>query len=317
MGFPLTDSGDVTEDVGVVGGFLTASGDIDFGPLFNDDAGLWTAETISGAYGSQLVIDADGVWTYTADNADATIQALDTGDSITEVFTVTSTRGTSTITITINGTDEPPCFVSGTLVDTPHGPRPIEDLRAGDAVLTRDNGVQVIRWTGARHIALGGDTETEPLQPIRLRKDCFGPGVPDRDLLLSPMHRVLLRDPIIPLLTGTDEVLCAVRHLVNGQTIVREAVGDVRYHHLLFDDHQVLSTSGCGSESFYPGRVGLEGFADETRNEVLTLFPDLRSLPESYGHTARRVVKKHEAVLLQREYTPAQLFLKKLLHRVA
>lgn len=144
MGFPQPDTGAVTEDAGIVGGFLTATGDINFGPFFNNDAGQWTAETISGAYGSTLVIDDDGVWTYRANNAKASTQALNMGETLTEVFTATSTNGTSTITITINGTDEPPCFVAGTLIDTPYGPRPIEDLRAGDQVITRDNGIQRI-----------------------------------------------------------------------------------------------------------------------------------------------------------------------------
>ena len=95
------------------------------------------------------------------------------------------------------------------------------------------------------------------------------------------MHRVLIRDPLVSLLTGEDEMLCAAKHLVNGRTILREAFGAVRYHHLLFDDHQVLTSSGCESESFYPGQVGLTGFDDAARQEVLALFPELRSLPES------------------------------------
>ncbi|MEQ9695102.1 VCBS domain-containing protein [Shimia sp. SDUM112013] len=56
----------VTEDVDVVGGLLTSSGDIDY--FLGDDTGEWTAETISGAYGSALEIDADGNWNYTALN---------------------------------------------------------------------------------------------------------------------------------------------------------------------------------------------------------------------------------------------------------
>ena len=120
MGFPQPDTGAVIEDVGIVGGFPTTTGDINFGPFFNNDAGQWTAETISGAYGSTLVINDDGVWSYSANNVNASIQALDTGDTPTEIFTATSTNGTSTITITINGADEAPCFVSGTLIDTPY-----------------------------------------------------------------------------------------------------------------------------------------------------------------------------------------------------
>ena len=312
MGFPMPDTGAVTEDSGVVGGLLTVSGDADFGPFLNGDAGQWTAETITGAYGSQLVIDSDGNWTYTADNANATIQALDAGETLTEVFTITSTRGTTTVTITINGTDEPPCFVAGTLMETPHGKRPIEDLRAGDEIVTADNGVQRIRWIGSRAIRFGEGAELRALQPVVLRAHALGPGVPDRDIRLSPMHRVLVRDPLAQLLTGEAEVFCPVTRLVNGRSIVRQDVSEVEYFHILFEDHQILRAHGCDSESFFPGRVGLEGFADETREEVLTLFPDLRALPESYGQTARRVLKRFEADLVRDRFCPEEVFLERL-----
>ena len=311
MGFPMPDTGMVTEDAGVVGGLLSASGDADFGPFFNGDAGQWTAETISGAYGSQLVIDSDGNWTYTADNANAAIQTLDRGETLTEVFTISSTRGTTTVTITINGTDEPPCFVAGTWIDTPKGARRIEDLRAGDEVVTRDNGVQRIRWIGSRAIQFGA-AALSALQPITVRANALGPGVPDQDISLSPMHRVLVRDPLAQLLTGEAEVFCPVVHLVNGRSIVRQAVSETCYFHILFDDHQILTTSGCESESFFPGRIGLEGFEDETREEVLTLFPDLRALPESYGQTARRVLKRFEADLVNDRFSPQEAFLETL-----
>jgi len=303
MGVPIPDTGSVTEDDDT-GGILSVSGDVDY--LVGNDSGEWTAETITGSYGSELEIDEDGNWTYTADNDNAAIQALDDGETLTEVFTVTSDNGTTTVTITINGVDEPPCFVAGTLIETPRGPRPIETLRMGDIVLTRDNGMQEVRWVGARHLDLLAGDDLGHLQPIRIRKDAFGKGLPDRDVLLSPMHRVIVRDPLVGLLTGKDEVLCPVRQLVNGRSVIRENLHAVSYHHLLFDDHQVLSSSGCDSESFYPGHVGLGGFDDATREEVLALFPDLRSFDNGYGPTARQVVKKHEAVLLADRLTPAQ-----------
>lgn len=296
MGFPVPDTGSVTEDDDV-GGVLTVSGDIDY--RWFDDTGDWTAETITGAYGSQLVIDEDGNWTYTADNSNPAIQALDTGETLTEVFNVSSAGGASTVTITIHGVDEPPCFVAGTPIDTPQGPRPVESLRVGDRVLTRDHGEQVIRWTGARVLALDGPEDVAALfAPIRLRAGSLGPNVPACDLLVSPMHRVVIRHPLVALLTGSDEVLCPARLLLNGTTVMQDRVAEVSYHHLLFDRHEVLRSHGCDSESFYPGELGLDGFGAGTREEVLTLFPELRSLAHAYGPTARRVTKRHEALIL-------------------
>ncbi len=263
------------------------------------------------------MINTNGVWTYSANNANPSIQALDSGDTLTEVFNVTSTGGASTITITINGVDEPPCFTRGTLIDTPHGPRPVESLAPGDAVLTADNGVQHIRWIGSRRMALGSSLANDKLRPVRLRKDSIAPGIPARDVVVSPMHRVLLAGAPSQLLFGRDEVLAPVRHLVNGQTILTEPVAEVEYFHLLFESHQILMSAHLKSESFYPGGVGLGGFDAQTREEVLALFPELRTLDGAYGPTARDVLKRHEAQVLREVLTPPPLLAEALLGRVA
>lgn len=302
MGIPVPDSGSVTEDVGVVGGFISTGGDIDY--LIGDDSGDWTAETIAGAYGSSLTIDEDGVWTYTASNDHPSIDALDDGETLTEVFTVTSANGTSTITITINGTTDPPCFVAGTLIDTPFGPRPVEELRAGDLVLTRDFGAMAIRWVGGSRINIINDETAAKFQPVRLRANALGPGLPERDLLLSPMHRVLISQADTSLLFGESEVLCPAQALVNGFSITQDDVDTVSYYHILFDDHQVVTSSGCATESFYPGNVGLDGLGEAQREEMFALFPDLRSLPQSYGHCARMVLKGYEARLIRDRLLP-------------
>lgn len=295
MGFPRPSTGAVTEDTGLVGGNLVASGDVNY--LSGNDSGDWTAGTLTGSYGS-LVIDSDGVWTYSADNSQPAIQALDTGMTLTEVFNVTSTNGSTTVTITINGLDEPPCFTRGTLIDTPLGPRPVEDLRAGDEVVTVDMGVQRILWAGSKQVDLRGAGADARLRPIRITAGSIAPGVPERDVLVSPMHRILLGGPEAQLYFGQSEVLAAAKHLVNGETIYVDHRAEVEYVHLLFGRHQVLTTEGLVSESFYPGGVGLSAFEDEMREEVLTLFPELRTLSGGYGQTARDVLKRHEARLV-------------------
>ena len=72
----------------------------------------WQADTIASVngYGS-LTINADGTWTYTLDNSNATVDALNDGSPpLTDTFTVQTADGTEhDIVITINGhTDAPP-----------------------------------------------------------------------------------------------------------------------------------------------------------------------------------------------------------------
>ncbi|MGY8632277.1 VCBS domain-containing protein [Bradyrhizobium sp. 14AA] len=64
-------------------------------------------------YGSFTITTA-GLWTYTLDNTNSTVQALNNGDTLTDSFTVTSADGTAqTVTITINGSNDG-AVISGT-----------------------------------------------------------------------------------------------------------------------------------------------------------------------------------------------------------
>lgn len=64
------------------------------------------------------------------------------------------------------GTDlnSPVCFAAGTLIDTPQGAKPIETLRIGDEVLTKDSGAQKIVWIGTqtRSVFAKNHSETTP-----------------------------------------------------------------------------------------------------------------------------------------------------------
>jgi hypothetical protein len=86
------------------------------------------------------------------------------------------------------------CFVQGTLIATPKGEKPIEYLKPGDLVLTRDNGVQDIRWIGSRHIGWQTLTSNPHLKPVVIRWGALDWGAPAHDLHVSPNHRILVRD---------------------------------------------------------------------------------------------------------------------------
>jgi hypothetical protein len=186
----------------------------------------------------------------------------------------------------------PPCFVAGTLLDTPDGPRLIEDLVEGDVVLTADNGPQVIRWTGAREVGGVGD-----FAPIRFAPGALGN---TRELLVSPQHRMLIGGWRAEMFFGQDEVLVAAKHLVNNDRIHVQPMRRVTYHHLLFDRHEVVFAEGIPSESFFPGETILAEDA-ELHNEITTLFPELAGRTSENWNTARCVLKAHEGRLLAME----------------
>ena len=63
--------------------------------------------TASDAGYGTFTMTADGVWTYTLDNANCTVQALNVGDTLTDTFTVTTVDGTpQVVTVTIHGTND-------------------------------------------------------------------------------------------------------------------------------------------------------------------------------------------------------------------
>ena len=192
-----------------------------------------------------------------------------------------------------------PCFTPGTLIATPRGERPVEELKVGDKVITRDNGIQQIRWLGAKALdwrALG----TQPhLKPILIRKGSLGHGLPERDMLVSPNHRVLVANDQTQLYFEEREVLVAAKHLVDNTGVsVAETLG-TRYVHFMFDHHEVVLSDGAWTESFQPGDYTLKGIGNVQRAEILALFPDLRDQAGVEGYaSARRTLKRHEAQML-------------------
>ena len=192
-----------------------------------------------------------------------------------------------------------PCFTPGTLIATPRGEVPVEKLRAGDKVVTRDNGIQEIRWLGAKTLSWR-DLQINPhLKPVLVRQGSLGNGLPERDMMVSPNHRLLVANDRTQLYFDEHEVLVAAKHLLGGRAVQEVDSIGTTYLHLLFDQHEVLLSNGAWTESFQPGDYTLKGMGNAQRNEIYELFPELKTNAglENYG-AARRTLKKHEARLL-------------------
>lgn len=193
------------------------------------------------------------------------------------------------------------CFTPGVLVATRRGRVPVEALRPGDMVVTRDNGLQELAWTGRRDLGLADLLAAPEHAPIRIRRGALGKDYPDRDLIVSPQHRILMQGHVAELYFHEPEVLAAALHLVGRPGVARLRPKAASYIHVMFEQHEILSTNGCWTESFQPGAWSLSGLGAAQRNEILLLFPGLAETPgiAEYG-AARRVLRGYEAAVFQR-----------------
>lgn len=191
------------------------------------------------------------------------------------------------------------CFTPGTRIATQTGEVAIEKLKVGDKVFTRDNGAQALRWVGRRDLT-GHNLQTHPeFHPILIRRGALGNDLPERDMLVSPQHRMLVTSELASLMFDEREVLVAAKHLTGLDGVDAVRANGVSYLHLLFDQHEVVLANGAWSESFQPGSGSLRGIGDDQRDEVLQLFPELQNAQglEMYG-AARMSLKRHEAAII-------------------
>ncbi|MEM9855175.1 MAG: Hint domain-containing protein, partial [Pseudomonadota bacterium] len=128
----------------------------------------------------------------------------------------------------------------------------------------------------------------------------LAPGVPERDLVVSPNHALLVTGAQTQLHFAEREVFVAAKHLVGNEGISRQGAARVRYYHLLFESHEVILSNGAWSESFLPGSFALSSVKPSTKRKLQRLLPDLVH-PRSRRRMApaRRALKAHEARLLR------------------
>ncbi len=136
------------------------------------------------------------------------------------------------------------CFLRGTLIATPSGDIAVENLRAGDLLLTASGAIRPIVWLGFGRSLISPRNRCDASPVIfragALGADAAGLPTPRRDLFVTRRHAMLV-----------DGVLVAAEHLVNGASVVWDmAARVVEFYHIELGSHDVILAEGAASESY-------------------------------------------------------------------
>jgi hypothetical protein len=194
------------------------------------------------------------------------------------------------------------CFTPGTSMLTSEGVKPVETLREGDFLQTKDNGLKEILWMGGRRVSGARLLVSPHLAPVRLRAGALDEGVPDAGLLVSPDHRMMVRGAKARALFNTDEVLVTARDLVNDHSVlVDRAAREVTYIHLMLPSHEIVFANSVETESFHPAAAALDTLGDEPLGRLYSRMPELKGDVRRFGDYARRVLSPSEAAILRHD----------------
>ena len=254
-----------------------------------------TSSNMTGGY--TVSISPSGLLTITID--DLTL-VPDGGPVFSlQIVAVHAGQDKGELTVTVTGPDVP-CFVTGTLISTVRGEVAVEDLIIGDLILTEGGGGHLpLRHVLRQMISVERLRLDETARPVRITMGAFGE-LPHRDLLVSPMHRILLQGWPVELCCGDDCVLAHAVHLVDGSKVRQEEPGDaVTYHHLLLDRHAIVYSEGLPTESIFLGEMVMRMLPEPDLLAIEAVIGRrLSQAPEVYRQTTYRCATRSEAAYI-------------------
>lgn len=167
----------------------------------------------------------------------------------------------------------PVAFTRGTMITLGSGAQcPIENLRVGDKILTRDRGPQPLRWIGQRTVRAVG-----PYAPVVITKGTLANA---SDMIVSQFQRLFIyqTDPN-ERLANQAEVLVRARDLVENEAVYIRTGGFVDYFHLVFDAHEIIYAECTPTESLLVDERALGRLPDELARDMESALPALTHKP--------------------------------------
>jgi hypothetical protein len=139
-----------------------------------------------------------------------------------------------------NGGGSGKCFLRGTMIQTPGGEIPVEELEIGTLVDTL-RGPLPVKWIGRQRFEKASPSWHWSVAPIRVARFALSDEYPRRDLFLSPHHSLFI-----------DGLLIPVEWLVNGKSITLAEMDDreaIDYFHIELETHEVVFAEGTPAET--------------------------------------------------------------------
>ena len=191
------------------------------------------------------------------------------------------------------------CFARGSYISTMRGDVKVEDLTLQDQLITADGGAAPIRWMTSSRFGFADLLKAPHLRPVCIPKGFLADNMPDRDLVVSPLHRVAVSSWVAEMYFFDSEVMVRADHLMHGQSVPNVDISKgVEYFHNLLDQHEVVYANGLSTESFYPGEVAIDSMSDAARTDLSTLSGRTSTDWTGYGPTARLSLARFETELL-------------------
>lgn len=167
-------------------------------------------------------------------------------------------------------------IAAGAQVRTPVGAKRIENLRRGDLVVTRDNGLQPVRAIWQRTVTEVEIAADPSLAPVVLCPRAIAPMMPSREVAVGGAHRILIPGWRLEGEDDAEACLVPARDIAgfDDRAYVDREAGAVTFHNIVFDGAEVFTVSGLPVESFRPTQDVIGRIDRALRDEILGALGD-------------------------------------------